>query len=82
MTEKERVTKERIKLQKRFGEHLRKVRSSKNISGSELARRCFMEKSTIARLEAGGRTPSLYILVKLCEGLGIELKELFKDFQP
>lgn len=78
MTEKEK--RERQKLQKNFGEYLRKIRKAKGISAAELARRCFMETSNLARIEMGRMNPSLYILKKLCEGLEIKIGELLKDF--
>ena len=79
MTEKEE--RERQKLQKKFGEHLRKIRKAKGISASELAKRCFMERSNIARIEMGRMNPSLYMLKKLCEGLELTLIEFFQGFE-
>lgn len=78
MDEKAKEKKERLKLQKRFGEHLVALRKSKNITPAELARRCEMERSSIARIETGRTNPSLYVLKKLCIGLDIELDELLK----
>ena len=79
MDEKER--KERLKLQKRFGEHLRRTREAMGITAAELARKCYMERSNIARLEAGRSNPSLFVLKKLCIGLEIEMEELLKGFK-
>jgi transcriptional regulator with XRE-family HTH domain len=81
MTEKEREKKERIKFQKRFGEHLKKVRRSKGLTMSEFARICYMESSNIARLEAGRINPSLFVLKKLTTGLEIKLSELLEGFE-
>lgn len=80
MTDKERDKKERYKLQRRFGTHLRKLRMEKGITPAELSRRCFMERSSIARLEMGRTTPTIFIVKKLCSGLGIELRDFFQDF--
>ncbi|MCW3083519.1 MAG: Transcriptional regulator [Bacteroidetes bacterium] len=77
----EREKKERLKLQKRFGEHLKRLREAMGLTAAELARRCFMERSNIARLEAGRSNPSLFVLKKLAVGLEIELEELMKDFK-
>lgn len=81
MDEKTKEKKERLKLQKRFGEHLVAFRKSKSITPAELARRCEMERSSIARLETGRTNPSLFVLKKLCIGLEIELDELLKGFK-
>jgi transcriptional regulator with XRE-family HTH domain len=80
MTDKERDKKDRIKLQKQFGQHLRGIRIEKGIKPVELARRCFMERSSIARLEMGRTMPTIFIVKKLCTALEIELKDFFKDF--
>ncbi len=79
MDEKEK--KERLKLQKRFGEHLIKLRKAEDITPAELARRCFMERSNIARLETGRTNPSLFVLKKLAAGLGVEMDELLQGFR-
>lgn len=80
MDDKEREKKEKLKLQKKFGEHLVKLRESMGITPAELARRCYMERSNIARLEKGRSNPSLYVLKKLSLGLNIKLEELVKGF--
>lgn len=79
MDEKEK--KDRLKLQKRFGEHLKKVREAKGLTSAELSRRCYMERSNIARLESGRSNPSLFVLKKLCVGLEIELEDFLKGFK-
>ena len=79
MDEKEK--KDRLKLQKRFGDHLKKVREAKGLTPAELSRRCFMERSNIARIEAGRLNPSLFLLKKLATGLEMELEELLKGFK-
>ncbi|MFN8229487.1 MAG: helix-turn-helix transcriptional regulator [Bacteroidia bacterium] len=81
MTDKERELKEKLKLQKKFGEHLTKLRKAKGLSAAGLARACEMERSSIARLEMGRINPSLFILKKLASSLDIELKDLFNDFK-
>jgi putative transcriptional regulator len=81
MDEKNREKKEKLKLQKQFGAHLRVYRTKKGLTSSELARRCFMERSNIARIEMGRINPSLFVLKKLATGMEIELDELLKGFK-
>lgn len=81
MDERAREKKERLKLQKRFGEHLIALRKSKGLTPAELARRCEMERSNIARIETGRTNPSLFVLKKLSIGLDMELEELIKGFK-
>lgn len=73
--------KEREKFLKKFGEHLKSIRIKKGITGAELARRCYMDKQNISKLEKGGFNPSLYYLKQICEGLEIELDELLKGMK-
>ena len=72
--------KEKEKFLKRFGEHIKSIRTKKGLTGTELARRCFMDKQNISRLEKGQFNPSLFYLKKICEGLEIDLAELIKGF--
>jgi len=81
MDTKENDKKERIKLQKRFGLHLVALREEKNLTASEIAKRCYMERSHMSRLESGGRNPSLYLLKKLASALEISLEELMRGFE-
>ncbi len=81
MTEKEREKKEKLKLLKHFGLHLVKLRTSKGLTAAELGRLCYMERSSIARLETGKINPSLFILKKLSVGLEMELEDLIKGFK-
>lgn len=81
MSDKEKEKKERLKLQKQFGAHLVKLRESKGHTAAELGRLCFMERSSIARLETGRTNPSLFVLKKLAQGLEITLEELLKGLK-
>ena len=81
MNEKEREKKDKLKLQKQFGVHLAKLRTSKGLTAAELGRLCYMERSSIARLETGGINPSLFTLKKLSLGLELDIEELLKGFK-
>ena len=73
--------KDKLRLQKRFGAHLVKLRESKGLTAAELARLCYMERSSIARLEMGRTNPSLFVLKKLSIGLKVDFEELFRGFR-
>ena len=73
--------KEKLELQIRFGKHLKKLRIKADLTGAELARRCFVERHHIIRLERGETNPTLYTLTKLCDALKISLDELLKGFK-
>lgn len=81
MNEKDREKKDKLKLQKQFGIHLVKLREAKGLTAAELGRLCYLERSSIARIETGRINPSLFILKKLCSGMEIDLEELFKGLK-
>ena len=65
---------------KKFGKHLIQLRTAKQMSQSELAKRCFKDRQVIHRYEAGHSNPTLLTLVLLATELNISLKELL-DFE-
>ncbi len=73
--------KERLKLQKRLGEHVAKLRKARGLKPAQLAKKCNVERSSIFRLENGGMNPSFFFLKKLADGLEIPLDELFKGLK-
>ena len=79
--EEEIEKKKKEEFSKRLGELIRKIRTEKGMSGAELARRCFMDKPNISRLEKGKFSPTLYYLRKICKGLGITLSDLIIEFE-
>lgn len=64
---------------KKFGENLKSVRLSKNITQAELAIDCDFDVSVISRIERGVVNTSLSNLKLISSALNISLKELF-DF--
>jgi len=62
-----------------FGEHLKKLRTSKNLTQEELSYRCGLPLSQVGRIERGVRSPTLSTILILAEGLGVEPRKLF-DF--
>jgi transcriptional regulator with XRE-family HTH domain len=72
--------KEKENLQKKFGKHLKKMRTELGLSSAELSRRTFIEKPHITRLENGETNPTLYTLQKIADAFGVSINELFKGF--
>ena len=50
------------------------VRKEQNMTQSDLANVTGINQADISKLENGNRNPSLYMLKKLAEGLGMQLK--------
>jgi len=62
-----------------FGNHLREIRKSKELSLEDLCYEAEMELSQIYRIEKGKVNPTLSTLAALAKALDISLKELL-DF--
>ena len=60
-----------------FGEAVRKARTEANLTQEELADRSGLDRSYIGGVERGERNPTLCVIEKIAEGLGVTLAELF-----
>jgi transcriptional regulator with XRE-family HTH domain len=66
---------------KALGQQIKKIRQEKGMKASDFAKKAFMERSHIARLEAGGTNPTATTLNVISKALGVELEDLFKGFR-
>ena len=55
-----------------FGDVLRRLRNEAGLSQEELAHRCDLHRTYISMLERGLKSPSLGVVVRLAEELGVE----------
>ncbi|WP_227980641.1 helix-turn-helix domain-containing protein [Nocardia spumae] len=60
----------------RIGVRLRRIREGNDVSLAELSRLTGISKSTLSRLENGGRKPSLELLLPIAGALGVPLDEI------
>ncbi|MCK8477826.1 helix-turn-helix domain-containing protein [Microbacterium aurugineum] len=58
------------------GVRLRQLRAKKSLSLSDLSRATGISKSTLSRLEAGQRKPSLELLLPVAAAMGVPLDEI------
>lgn len=65
-----------LELSKILGDRIRKLREERNISQQNLAELCNVEKSNMARIEAGRTNPTLHTMFKISSALKITLAEL------
>lgn len=66
-----------------IGEEVRRRREALGLTGAQLAARAGLAPSAVSQIETGRRTPSSASVVKLAEGLGVEVGELYpKDLSP
>ncbi|MBE4746665.1 helix-turn-helix transcriptional regulator [Corallococcus sp. ZKHCc1 1396] len=68
------------KLHRRFGDHVRSMRTHRGLTQEALAERSDLSVEAIRRIERGGFSPSLDTLGKLSVGLDVSLKTLFHSF--
>jgi len=67
----------RIRKTSSFGEAVRAARTASGLTQEELADRSGLDRSYIGGVERGERNPTLTVIEKIAEGLGITLAELF-----
>lgn len=60
-----------------LGQRIKEIRKGKGMSQTQLAHAIGKDQQSIQRLEAGKMNPTYIYLLEICEGLGIEIKELF-----
>lgn len=60
-----------------LGQKLKTFRQAKNLTLKELGYKIDKDPQSISRVEMGDTNPTYLYLLKICEGLEIEIKELF-----
>ncbi len=78
---KEKEKRQKFQFVLALGRHIKATRLRKGISGAELARLLYMERSNISRLENGKVNPSIYLLKQICIVLEISLFDFWKGFE-
>ena len=66
----------------RFGSFLVQLRRENNLTQKELAERTGINQADISKLENGTRNPSLKLLKRLADGMGMDLKLVFTPKEP
>lgn len=61
---------------RQFGHAVRRARDAKGLSQEALAADADVDRSTIARIEAGGFNASLRVAVRLARALGVRARDL------
>jgi transcriptional regulator with XRE-family HTH domain len=80
MTEKNEEERFKQKVIEGFGQHIIKLKLSKNITSAKLAQLSNLTASNLSRLENGKANPTLLSLIKLAHALDITLESLMKDY--
>jgi transcriptional regulator with XRE-family HTH domain len=67
-------------IQKKFGDHLRKIRESKELSLRQVSYNCELDDSNISKIEHGKFNVTLATIIELAKGLDVPAKKLL-DFE-
>lgn len=60
-----------------LGQHLKKCRKYRGVSGNALAKRAGLSQSTISSIEHGHKSPTVQTLDKLCAAMEMSLEDFF-----
>jgi transcriptional regulator with XRE-family HTH domain len=71
-----------MKVQERVGLNVQNLRRGQGLSQEELADRAGIHQSYLSDIERGRRNPSLLVLARVAEALGVDLEELVKRRGP
>jgi transcriptional regulator with XRE-family HTH domain len=63
---------------KKLGENLKRIRTKKNITQTELAKTLGVDKSFVSNIENGKTNPTLSTITNLAQTLGVSTNELLK----
>ena len=63
---------------KKLGENLKRIRSGKGISQSEIARSLDVSRGFVSNLENGKRNPTLVTITRLAKAVGTTPSKLLK----
>ena len=66
----------------RFGAFVAQLRKERALTQKELAERTGINQADISKLENGTRNPSLKLLKRLADGMGMDLKLVFTPKEP
>ena len=75
------IKKEKEAFLKKFGKHVRKLRTSKGLSIREIELEHDIRKAFISDVENGKLNFTFFNLKKIADYLDLEIYEIFKDFK-
>lgn len=62
-----------------FGERVRRLRQDRRLTLQQLAKACDVATSTISKVENGQMSPTYENIIRLANGLGVDVADLFSD---
>ena len=71
---------DKSEFQVKIGAHIKKQREAKGYSAAEFSRMMDMDRPNLHKLERGGYSPSLYLLMRIAKQLDMSTHEFLADF--
>jgi transcriptional regulator with XRE-family HTH domain len=68
-----------MKAVRRVGLNLQRLRRDKGLSQEELAHRADVHQTYLSGVEGGKRNPSVGVLERIADGLGVDIEEFFRS---
>jgi transcriptional regulator with XRE-family HTH domain len=72
---------DKSEFQIKIGSHIKNKREAKGYSAAEFSRMIEMDRPNLHKLERGGYSPSLYLLSKIADVLGLSIQEFLDGFE-
>lgn len=60
----------------KLGRRIKKLRTDRGLTYTEVSVRCGIDEGNIRRLERGDTNPTITTLLKIADGIGVKLSEL------
>lgn len=68
----------RMSVQRRLSKNLQRIRREKGLSQEDLAHRAEVHQTYLSGLENGRRNPSIKVVERIADALGVDVVEMFK----
>ena len=65
-------------VRERVGRNIQRLRQRKELSQEELAHRASVHQTYLSGVEGGKRNPSIMVLGRIAEALGVDIEEFFR----
>ena len=67
-----------MEIRRRVGTNIRRIRLGLRLTQEELSARSTVHQTYLSNVEAGKRNPSILVLERIADGLGVDVADLFK----
>ncbi|WP_395541035.1 helix-turn-helix domain-containing protein [Neotabrizicola sp. sgz301269] len=67
-----------MSVRSRVSKNVQRIRREKNLSQEELAHRADIHQTYLSGVENGKRNPSILVVERIANALGVDISEIFK----